>query len=57
MTELDEPAVTYEEAGFGAEVDGDREDVADQDRPQRREPTSAEQAARGSCANPVDQVS
>jgi len=57
MTELEERAGAEAETGFGAAIDGDREDAADQDQPEIREPVSDEEAAQDNYANTDDQES
>jgi hypothetical protein len=57
MTELEERASPEAESGYGAAIDGDREDTPDQDQPQIREPASEEEAAQDNYANTDDQES
>jgi hypothetical protein len=57
MTELEQRAVTDEETGYGAAIDGDRDEAPDQDQPQIREPASDEEVAQDNYANTDDQES
>jgi hypothetical protein len=57
MTELEERASPDAEAGYGAAIDGDRDDAPDQDQPQIREPASEEEVAQDNYANTDDQES
>jgi hypothetical protein len=51
MTELERRLDPEDEAGYGAAIDGDRDDAPDQEQPQNREPSSEEEVEQDNYAN------
>ena len=57
MSAVEERPDAEDESGYGAAVEGDLDDVPDQEQPRTREPASEEEAEQDNYANTDDQES